>query len=67
MKFLFLILLFSCSSIQNPDSSGDGFLDKAMRDDDCGLVDKFYDGCRNKAKAVPVTAPKDNEEDTFIQ
>lgn len=58
------MLILSCSSIKNPDSSGDGVLDKAMRDDDCGLVDKFYDGCRSKeaAKPSPEADPETTEE-----
>lgn len=52
MKLFFFIILFSCSSFKNPDTSGDGALDKALRDKDCGLLDKFYDGCKGKKSST---------------
>lgn len=46
MRYAFLLILISCSSLDNPDKSGDGVLDKAMRNEECGLFDQFYDGCK---------------------
>ncbi len=48
MNYVLLLILISCSSIKNPDKSGDGVFDKAMRNEECGLFDQFYDGCRKQ-------------------
>ncbi len=54
MKYICTLLFFvSCSSIKIPDSSGDGVLDKAMRNEECGLFDQFYNGCKKTTKVEP--------------
>lgn len=53
MKALLIcFLLASCSS--TPEKSveapipEEGVLDKALQNKDCGLLDQFYDGCKNQ-------------------
>ncbi len=57
--FILLLLVMSCSSLKEGDQSGDGVLDKAMRDKDCGLWDNFYNKCGGKNDPDAPASPEE--------